>query len=168
MAALCLSARQLAMHVDLMSKINGNLQNIKTVLESGEDEWSLLWKSIHHPWVIIWESFYINLIIFLVGGTSVVTGDRGHKQKINCVYINLIIKRKNELWDIFSESLTDILVLSGSLYEYHAYFLKASFMQELIFSHWELDHISEMSIWRRHLFFSHSVRAKIQFPFFPR
>lgn len=103
MTALCLSSRQLATYVDLILKISWNLQNIKTFLESGEDEWTLLWKSVHHPWVIIWESFCINLILFLVGGTSVVTGDHGHMQK-NCFYINSMIKRKNELWDVFFQS----------------------------------------------------------------
>lgn len=104
MTALCLSARQLAMHVDLMLKINGNLQNIKTFLESGEHDWSLLQKSIHHPWAIIWESFHINQILFSVGGTSVATDDHCHMQK-NCVYVNLMMKRKTSYEMLFQRAL---------------------------------------------------------------
>jgi len=52
LAALCLSAKQFALDVDLTLKINLNIQNVETFLENGEDEWSVLWKSIHQSWVI--------------------------------------------------------------------------------------------------------------------
>lgn len=82
---LSLSAGQLAMHVDLMSTINWNLESFKTVKKRGEDEWSFLWKAIHDPWVSVWENCCKNLVPFLMAGTPVVTNVHGHMQKkINC------------------------------------------------------------------------------------
>lgn len=91
---LSLFARQLAMHVDLILKINGNFKSFKTVLESGEDEWSFLWKSIHSPLVSVWENCCVNLVLFLMAGTPVVTSVHGHMLKKPTVPKKLDAKEK--------------------------------------------------------------------------
>lgn len=124
------------------------------------------------PWVIIWESFCINIILFHVGGTSVVTGDHVHMQKINRVCITLTIKRKNKVWDVFFREPDRFSCFIRHL----CYYINtvSIFEKPSLCRNW---YIESLIIFRRFLsgedektffFFSHCVRAKIWFSFFSR